>query len=163
MSQPHGRYAGSRDKGPRQSRQPSTSHRQNRPYVKTPPARDPTQTASIFKTRSFKWLVDAVGAENIALGLDSNLARVAELINGERFTPETAFHIETTLGLPDGFFDQPNPALTSKTISRLKAPLDFIRADAEPESADQQASEPAPAIPANHHPTTDRLPREPEM
>ncbi|MFL9937538.1 hypothetical protein P0D88_53695, partial [Paraburkholderia sp. RL18-103-BIB-C] len=68
MSQPHGRYSGSRDKGQRQSRQPSktTSHRQNKPYVKTPPARDPAQTASIFKTRSFKWLVDAVGAENIA-------------------------------------------------------------------------------------------------
>ncbi|MFL9937537.1 hypothetical protein P0D88_53690, partial [Paraburkholderia sp. RL18-103-BIB-C] len=68
MSQPHGRYSGSRDKGQRQSRQPSktTSHRQNKPYVKTPPARDLAQTASIFKTRSFKWLVDAVGAENIA-------------------------------------------------------------------------------------------------
>lgn len=166
MSQPHGRYSGSRDKGPRQSRQPSntTSHRQNKPYVKTPPARDPAQTASIFKTRSFKWLVDAVGAENIALGLDSNLARVAELINGERFTPETAFHIETTLGLPDGFFDQPNPALTSETISRLRAPLNFVRANAEPESADGQAVEPAPAILANHHPIpTHRLPRESEM
>lgn len=167
MSQPHGRHPGSRDTGPRQSRQPSktTSHRQNKPYVKTPPARDATQTASIFKTRSFKWLVDAVGAENIALALDSNLTRVAELINGERFTPETAFHIETTLGLPDGFFDQPNPALTSGTLSRLKAPLDFIGANTEPESADGEALEPAPAIPANRHPSTptDRLPRESEM
>ncbi|MFM0123997.1 hypothetical protein P0D73_34770 [Paraburkholderia sp. RL18-101-BIB-B] len=166
MSQPNGRHPGSRGKGPRQSRQPSntTSHRQNKPYVKTPPARDPAQTASIFKTRSFKWLVDAVGAENIALGLESNLTRVAELINGERFTPETAFHIETTLGLPDGFFDQPNPALTSETISRLRAPLNFIRANAEPESADGQPVEPAPAVLANHHPTpTDRLPRKSEM
>ena len=166
MSQPNGRYPGSRGKGPRQSRQPSntTSHRQSKPYVKTPPARDPAQTASIFKTRSFKWLVDAVGAENIALGLESNLARVAELINGERFTPETAFHIETTLGLPDGFFDQPNPALKSETISRLRAPLNFIRANAEPESADGQPVEPAPAVLANHHPTpTDRLPRKSEM
>ncbi|CAE6961103.1 hypothetical protein [Paraburkholderia domus] len=166
MSQPHGRYSGSRDKGPRQSRQPSntTSLRQNRPYVKPPPARDPAQTASIFKTRSFKWLVDAVGAENIALGLDSNLARVAELISGERFTPETAFHIETTLGLPDGFFDQPNPALSAETINRLRAPLNVIRANPEPESADGDALEPAPAIPANHHPTSaDRLPKESEM
>jgi hypothetical protein len=106
MSQPRGRYPGSRDKASRQSRQPSTtSRRQNKPYIKSPSARDPGPTASIFKTRSFKWLVDAVGAENIALGLDSNLSRVAELMNGERFTPETAFHIETTLGLPDGFFD----------------------------------------------------------
>src|SRR6202000_3513451 len=96
-------------------------------------ARDAAQTASIFKTRSFKWLVDAVGAENIALGLDSNLTRVTELMNGERFTPETAFHIETTLGLPDGFFDQPNPSLTSETINRLKAPLEFIGAHSEPE------------------------------
>ena len=137
MSQAHGRYSGSRDKVQRQSRQPSktTSHRQNKPYVKAQPTRDPAHTASIFKTRSFKLLVDAVGAENIALGLDSNLTRVAELVNGERFTPETAFHIETTLGLPDGFFDQPNPVLTPETIERLKSPLDFIHANAEPEIA----------------------------
>src|ERR1700686_2672324 len=166
MSQPHGRYSGSRDKGQRQSRQPSkaTSHQQKKPYVKAPPARDPAQTASIFKTRSFKLLVDAVGAENIALGLDSNLTRVAELVNGERFTPETAFHIETTLGLPDGFFDQPNPVLTPETIARLRSPLDFIHANAEPESTYEQVLKPAPATQANNHPpTTDSLPREPEM
>lgn len=166
MSQAHGRYSGSRDNGQRQARQAAkaTSHRQNKPYVKAPPARDPVQTASIFKTRSFKLLVDAVGAENIALGLDSNLTRVAELVNGERFTPETAFHIETTLGLPDGFFDQPNPVLTPETIIRLRSPLDFIHADAETEIAYEQVLKPAPVTQANHHPTlTDRLPREPEM
>lgn len=166
MSQPHGRYSRSQDKGPRQSHQPSktTSQRQHKPYIKTPPARDPAQTASIFKTRSFKWLVDAVGAENIALALDSNLARVAELINGEKFSPETAFHIETTLGLPNGFFDQPNPALTSETIIRLRAPLNPLPVNALQESADGQALEPAPAILADHHSTpTDRLPRESEM
>ncbi|MGX7002288.1 hypothetical protein [Caballeronia sp. KNU42] len=109
-------------------------------------------------------LVDAVGAENIALGLDSNLARVAELVNGERFTPETAFHIETTLGLPDGFFDQPNPVLTPEIIGRLRSPLDFIHANAEPEIAYEQVSKPAPATQANQHSTlTDRSPREPEM
>jgi hypothetical protein len=166
MSEGHGRYSGSRDKGQRQSRQPSktTSHRQNKPYAKAPPTRDPAQTASIFKTRSFKLLVDAVGAENIALGLDSNLTRVAELINGERFTPETAFHIETTLGLPDGFFDQPDPVLAPEIVARLRSPLDFIHANAEPESTYEQVFERAPVPQANHHPTlTDRLPREPEM
>jgi hypothetical protein len=166
MSQAHGRYSGSRDKGQRQSRQPSktTSHRQNKPYVNAPPTRDPAQTASIFKTRSFKLLVDAVGAENIALGLDSNLTRVAELANGERFTPETAFHIETTLGLPDGFFDQPNPVLTPEIIARLRSPLDFIHANAEPESTYEQVLKSVPATQVNHHPTsTDRLPKEPEM
>jgi hypothetical protein len=166
MSQTHGRYSGPRDKGQRQSRQPSntTSHRPNKAYVKAPPARDAAQTASIFKTRSFKLLVDAVGAENVALGLDSNLTRVAELLDGERFTPETAFHIETTLGLQDGFFDQPNPVLSPETIARLKSPLDFIHANAEPEFAYEQVMRPAPAAQVNHHPTlTDSLPREPEM
>jgi hypothetical protein len=166
MSQTHGRYSGSRDKGQRQSRQPSntTSHRQNKPYVKASPTRDPAQTASIFKTRSFKLLVEAVGAENIALGLDSNLARVAELVSGERFTPETAFHIETTLGLPDGFFDQPNPVLTTETIERLKSPLDFIHANTEPEIAYEHELNPAPVTQANHHSTlTESSPREPEM
>jgi hypothetical protein len=166
MSQTHGRYSGPRDNGQRQSRQPSktTAHRQNKPYVKAPPTRDPAQTASIFKTRSFKLLVDAVGAENIALGLDSNLTRVAELLSGERFTPETAFHIETTLGLPDGFFDQPNPVLTPEIIARLRSPLDFIHANAEPEIAYEQVLKPAPVTQAIQHFTlTDRLPREPEM
>jgi hypothetical protein len=166
MSQTHGRYSGSRDKDRRQSRQPSqtTSPRQNKPYVKAPPTRDPAETASIFKTRSFKLLVDAVGAENVALGLDSSLTRVAELVNGERFTPETAFHIETTLGLPDGFFDQPNPVLTPETIGRLRSPFDFIHANAEPESTYEQVLKPAPVTQANHHPTLiDHLPREPEM
>jgi len=105
-----------------------------------------------------------VGAENVALGLDSNLTRVAELLNGERFTPETAFHIETTLGLQDGFFDQPDPVLSPETIARLKSPLDFIHANAEPEFAYEQVMRPAPAAQVNHHPTlTDTLPREPEM
>ncbi|TCK32864.1 hypothetical protein B0G84_8771 [Paraburkholderia sp. BL8N3] len=135
MSQAHGRYSGPRDSGQRQARyvKKSPANRQGQSYAKAPPARDPAQTASIFKTRSFQLLVDAVGAENIALGLDSNLTRVAELIKGERFTPETAFHMETTLGLPHGFFDQPNPMLTPETIARLSSPLDFVQLDGEPE------------------------------
>ncbi|REG48666.1 hypothetical protein B0G80_4928 [Paraburkholderia sp. BL6669N2] len=135
MSQPRGRYAGSRDSGQRQPRHPkkSPSTRPRQPYVNAP-ARDPAQTASIFKTRSFQFLVDTAGAENIALALGSNMARVTELMKGERFTPETAFHMETTLGLPHGFFDQPNPALAAETIARLKSPLDFIQTDDEPDA-----------------------------
>ncbi|AXF06452.1 hypothetical protein [Paraburkholderia hospita] len=139
MSQARGRYAGSRDKGQRQPRHEKISppNRQGQPYVKAPP-RDSAQTASIFKTRSFQFLVDAVGAENIAIALESNMTRVAELMKGERFTPETAFHMETTLGLPHGFFDQPNPGLAAETIARLKSPLDFVQTndghDIEPEA-----------------------------
>ncbi|RKT21147.1 hypothetical protein B0G69_4523 [Paraburkholderia sp. RAU2J] len=138
MSQPRGRYAGSRDSGQRQPRhvKQSQSNRQRQPYVNAP-ARDSAQTASIFKTRSFQFLVDTVGAENIALGLGSNMARVAELTKGEKFTPETAFHMETTLGLPHGFFDQPHPALAPETIARLKSPLDFVQTDDEPEAVSE--------------------------
>jgi hypothetical protein len=98
------------------------------------------------------------------LGLDSNLTRVAELVNGERFTPETAFHIETTLGLPDGFFDQPNPVLTPEIIARLRSPLDFIHSNVEPEATYEEVLKPAPVTKVNYHPTpTDRLPKEPKM
>ncbi|SDR61186.1 hypothetical protein [Paraburkholderia tuberum] len=144
MSQTRGRYAGSRDSGQRQPRhvKQSQPNRPKPPYVNAP-ARDSAHTASIFKTRSFQFLVDTVGAENIALGLGSNMARVAELTKGERFTPETAFHMETTLGLPHGFFDQPNPALAPETIARLKSPLDFVRADDEPEEVSETPMPPS--------------------
>lgn len=128
MSQARQRYAGAHQSGkPRYGRKAAPDGR-GQPYVKTPP-RDSTDTASIFKTRSFQFLVNAVGAENIAIALESNMTRVAELMKGERFTPETAFHMETALGLPHGFFDQPNPALADETIARLKSPLDFVQID----------------------------------
>ncbi|WP_321812522.1 MULTISPECIES: hypothetical protein [unclassified Burkholderia] len=146
MSQARGRYAGSRDSGQRQSRhvKKSPPNRQGQPYVKTPP-QDAAQTASIFKTRSFQFLVDTVGAENIAIALESTMTRVGELMKGERFTPETAFHMETTLGLPHGFFDHPNPALAAETIARLKLPLDFIQTD-DGQGAESEALKPSSAL-----------------
>lgn len=143
MSQARGRYAESRRNGQRKLHHEKTSppQRHGSPYVKTP-AKDAAQTASIFKTRSFQFLVNVVGAENIAIALESNMTRVAELMKGERFTPETAFHMETTLGLPHGFFDQPNPALADETIARLKSPLDFVQID---EGLDAASEAPDPA------------------
>jgi hypothetical protein len=150
MSQTRGQYAGSRDSGQRHHAKKSPSNRQGQPYVKAPP-RDSAQTASIFKTRSFQFLVDAVGAENIAIALESNMTRVAELMKGERFTPETAFHMETTLGLPHGFFDQPSPALAAETIVRLKSPLDFIQTDDGPD-VEAETPEPASALNVDQQP-----------
>ncbi|MFP3556773.1 hypothetical protein [Paraburkholderia hospita] len=152
MSQARGRYAGSRRDGQRQPHHEKKPppQRSGPPYVKTPP-RDAAQTASIFKTRSFQFLVDVVGAENIAIALESNMTRVAELMKGERFTPETAFHMETTLGLPHGFFDQPNPALADETIARLKSPLDFVQID-EGFAAASEALERAPARTVDQQP-----------
>ncbi|MCG5078927.1 hypothetical protein [Paraburkholderia tagetis] len=153
MNHARGRYAGSRDSGQRQARHEKKSqpNRPRQPYVKAP-AQDSAQTASIFKTRSFQFLVDAVGAENIAIALESSMTRVAELMKGERFTPETAFHMETTLGLPQGFFDQPNPGLTTETIARLKSPLDFIQTHDGPD-AESEALAPASALTVDPQPS----------
>jgi hypothetical protein len=104
-----------------------------------------------------------VGAENIALGLDSSMSRVAELMKGERFTPETAFHMETTLGLPHGFFDQPHPVLTPETIARLKSPLDFVQSDEEPEAASQAPEPPATLDVGRQSFLEESLPEEAEM
>ena len=164
MNQARGRYAGPRRNGQRQP-QPEKKpppQRPGRPYVKAPPP-DAAQTASIFKTRSFQFLVDVVGAENIAIALDSNMTRVAELMKGERFTPETAFHMETTLGLPHGFFDQPNPALADETIARLKSPLDFIQTD-DGADVESEAPEPASALNVDQQPfLEDSLSEEAQM
>jgi hypothetical protein len=149
MSQTRGRNAGYREKA--NSRQP---HHLSKPNFSSrnrtssqSPSKEPAPTASIIKTRSFQFLVNAVGAENIALALDSTLSRVAELTKGERFTPETAFHMETTLGLPHGFFDQPYPALSPELIARLKAPLEFVRTDddVDEDATTQMVSASAPA------------------
>jgi hypothetical protein len=55
MSQPRGRYSGSRNSDQRQPRpvKKSPIKRQGRPYVKGQSTREPGETASIFKTRSF--------------------------------------------------------------------------------------------------------------
>ena len=164
MNQARGRYAGSRDSGQRQVRHEKKlqPNRPRQPYVKAP-AQDSAQTASIFKTRSFQFLVDAVGAENIAIALESTMTRVAELMKGERFTPETAFHMETTLGLPHGFFDQPNPGLAAETIARLKSPLDFIQSDDEPD-VKSETFKPASALTVDPQPSLeDSLSEEAQM
>ncbi|KAA1004358.1 hypothetical protein FVF58_32650 [Paraburkholderia panacisoli] len=164
MNQARGRYAGSRDSGQRQARHEKKSqpNRPRPPYVKAP-AQDSVQTASIFKIRSFQFLVDTVGAENIAIALESSMTRVAELLKGERFTPETAFHMETTLGLPDGFFDQPNPGLAAETIARLKSPLDFIQTD-DGQDGESEAFKPASALTVDPQPSLeDSLSEEAQM
>ncbi|WP_449493633.1 hypothetical protein [Caballeronia sp. M23-90] len=95
-------------------------------------------------------LVNAAGAENLALALDSNLSRIAELADGERFTPETAFHMETTLGLPHCFFDQPNPVLTEEVMARLRSPLEDLQKDAVADELDDQAEQTVVASSIGH-------------
>lgn len=131
MGQPYGRSQ-ARGKKSQASRQPPTGNPAQhikKHFAKPVAQREPAQTASVIKTRAFKLIVNAVGAENLALALDSNLARIAELANGERFTAETAFHMEATLGLPHGFFDQPHPVLTAEVTARLRSPLEILLND----------------------------------
>lgn len=99
--------------------------RQGRPRSAAVPPKDTPRAASIVRTLAFRFLVAIVGAENLALALDASLTRIDELKNGEKFTSETAYHMETTLDLPDGFFDQTHPVLAPETLARLKSPLEF--------------------------------------
>lgn len=146
MSQTRGGDAGYRAK-PNSRRQPHLATNHNRTGRGQPSSRagesGPAQAASIIKTRSLKFLVDAVGAENIALWLESSLTRVAELMRGEKFSPETAFHMETTLELPSGFFDQHHPVLSPEVIARLKSPLEFVHTN---ETSDEGDAHAAPAV-----------------
>jgi hypothetical protein len=86
-------------------------------------------------------------------------------MKGEKFTPETAFHMETTLGLPHGFFDQPNPVLTPEIVARLKSPLDFVQLEAESEEeVFELPSEPASAqVVSQQSSIKEHLPEESEM
>jgi len=108
-------------------------------------------------------LVDVVGAENVALGLDSNLKRVAELMKGEKFTPETAFHMETTLGLPHGFFDDPNPVLGPEIVARLRSPLDFVQTDVDLEMVSSMTERDFVPTVSQKSSLNNRLREEPEM
>jgi hypothetical protein len=55
--------------------------------------------------------------------------------------------METTLGLPHGFFDQPYPALSPELIARLKSPLEFVRTVDDVDDDATTLTVPAPAVP----------------
>jgi hypothetical protein len=72
--------------------------------------------------------------------------------------------METTLGLPHGFFDQPNPGLAPETIARLKSPLDFIQIDEGLDAESAAAPEPASALNVDQQPfLEDSLSEEAQM
>ncbi|MFM0140561.1 hypothetical protein PQQ62_31640 [Caballeronia grimmiae] len=51
--------------------------------------------------------------------------------------------METTLGLPSGFFDQHHPVLSPEMIARLKSPLEFVHTN---ETSDEVDAHGAPAV-----------------
>lgn len=84
--------------------------------------------ASALRVRNLKALVEAGSEENMAIALDVPLQRVKELLEGVNFSDEIAFHIEDSLSLSTGFFDQVNPKLTEEVLKRLKSPTENLPA-----------------------------------
>ena len=131
MPNASGRYSGSYGQG--------RSRSQNFPpraHAAAPV--DTSQLASALKVRNFKTLLEAAGsAENLGIALELPTARVEELSRGERFSAETAYHIETTLELPSGYLDRVNPKLTDDVLNRLKSPDEYKKADSDPAPSPQ--------------------------
>lgn len=101
--------------------------------------------ASVLRIRNFKALAEVGGVENLALALNMVMPRVTELLSGVNFTDETAYHIETTLGLANGFMDQVNPRLAPANVARLSAPLEVIgEAEQDPAPVLLSTTSPAP-------------------
>lgn len=80
--------------------------------------------ASAIRLKNFKQLFELAGEDNLSLALDLPLQRVRELMQGVNFSDETTFHLETTLRLPSGYFDQVNPHLSEENVKILKSPLE---------------------------------------
>jgi hypothetical protein len=95
--------------------------------------------ASAIRLKNFRQLHELIGEENLAMALDFSLQRVRELHEGINFSDETTFHLENTLGLRSGYFDQVNPQLSDDDVKRLKSPLEHASpAERLPEPPNQQ-------------------------
>jgi hypothetical protein len=68
-----------------------------------------------------------------------------------------------TPGLPDGFFDQPNPGLTPETIARLKSSLDHIHFSADIDHAYEEVDNAVVVNQSAHTSADDGLLEQAEM
>jgi len=103
------------------------AHASSRPEPRPPraqPKSEPAVLASAIRLKNFRQLHELVGEENLAMALELPLQRVRELHEGINFSDETTFHLENTLGLRSGYFDQVNPQLSDDEVKRLKSPLE---------------------------------------
>lgn len=93
----------------------------------TGPARqapDRGPQASPVRIENFQKLLHSSGsASNLAIILGLGLGRVQELSEGFGFSTETAFHIETELGLPSGWLDRPYASLPPNVSLERKREL----------------------------------------
>lgn len=79
------------------------------------------------------------------------LNRLRELCEGRGFDDGVAFHLESELGLPSGFFDRLNPQLSQEVLARLKSlqeegPLDETSVSTTPTSALDADEQPTASV-----------------
>lgn len=91
--------------------------------------------ATALKVKNFRMLVEAIGEEQLAVRIESTLQRVKEMAEGINLSSEMAYHIESSLGLQSGFFDQVNPRLSAEDVLRLKSHMSELVHDETPVKA----------------------------
>jgi hypothetical protein len=129
----------SRNASQDRSRNAHASPRSEPRVPRVQPKSEPAVLASAIRLKNFRQLHELVGEENLAMALDFPLQRVRELHEGINFSDETTFHLENTLGLRSGYFDQVNPQLSDDDVKRLKSPLEHASpAERLPEPPNQQ-------------------------
>lgn len=101
----------------------------HRPHHPQGTAKD---VAPIIRVKNFRMLHKMAGEDQLGVILGVSHQRLEELLAGQNFSEETAYHIETTLGLPSGFFDLLNPILSKEQVERLRQ---FKEQEQEPVSA----------------------------
>lgn len=89
----------------------------HRPHHPQGTAKD---VAPVIRVKNFRMLHKMAGEDQLGVILGLSHQRLEELLAGQNFSEETAYHIETTLGLPSGFFDLLNPILSKEQVERLR-------------------------------------------
>lgn len=90
----------------------------HKPYNQ--PAVPTKDLAPAVRVKNFRNLQSIAGADNLGTLLGVSHQRLEELHAGQNFSDEIAYHIEITLGLPSGYFDQVNPVLSDAQVQRLR-------------------------------------------
>lgn len=123
----------------------------HKPYHQQGPVKD---LAPAVRVKNFRNLYKLAGEDNLGVILGVTHQRLEELLAGQNFSEETAYHIETTLGLPSGFFDLLNPVLGKEQIAQIRQ---LKAQDTEPEHSETAA----PAVAAVTQPPVRVAPEAP--
>lgn len=78
-------------------------------------------TLSAIRGNNLSFLRKELGDALLEKRTGMPLNRLKELCDGRDFDDAVAFHLESELGLPAGFFDRLNPQLSPQTLERLKS------------------------------------------